>query len=160
MVISPDETLVIFDERAWPLVVISFPSEHVALEVLEEYFPQMEELMARGKPFAMMVDVRSVTSSLDSTIRGTLSEWLKKTSADRGRTNACVALLVKSAFIRGIVTGLLWLRDPSERDGEHRMLSTAAEGVNWCIEKLQNNAAVDDFDPDEVRRLLAKYDKS
>ena len=83
-------------------------------------------------PVAWVTDLSNITKA-PATQRKALAEHLKQFEAFSERWNAGSALIVPSAWLRGLVTAVFWVSPPKY---PHKTFSELLPGQRWAQEQL------------------------
>jgi hypothetical protein len=83
-------------------------------------------------PVAWVIDLSNITKA-PATQRKALAEHLKHFEAFSERWNAGSALIVPSAWLRGLVTAVFWVSPPKY---PHKTFSELLLGERWAQEQL------------------------
>ena len=92
------------------------------------YFVKQRELLARGKRWLHLVDIRLVTRLPDARARAVVSAETAALNELSARWNAGTATVIASPIVRGILTAIHWLSPPP-----HPFLNVASveEGLTF-----------------------------
>ena len=110
----------------------TFPSEATD-EELSACFRAREEWARRGRYHVAGVSDLSNITKAPGTQRKALAEHLKQFEAFSERWNASSALIVPSAWLRGLVTAVFWVSPPKY---PHKTFSELLPGARWAQEQL------------------------
>ncbi|MDH4283606.1 MAG: hypothetical protein OEV36_13200 [Myxococcales bacterium] len=120
-----------------PLYRWTFPSEATD-EELHACFQARNEWARRVRyPVAWVTDLTNITKA-PATQRKALAEHLKQFEAFSERWNAGSALIVPSAWLRGLVTAVFWVSPPKY---PHKTFSELLLGERWAQEQLARKLA-------------------
>ncbi len=115
-----------------PLYRWTFPSEATD-EDLAACIRAREDWVRRARyPFAWIIDLSNV-SSAPATQRKTLAEHLKSCETFSARWNAGSALVVPSAWLRGLTTAVFWVSPPKYPT---ELFSNVTEAERWANKQL------------------------
>ena len=115
-----------------PLYRWTFPSEATD-EELRACFRARNDWARRVRyPVAWVTDLSNITKA-PATQRKALAEHLKQFEAFSERWNAGSALIVPSAWLRGLVTAVFWVSPPKY---PHKTFSELVPGQRWAQEQL------------------------
>jgi len=116
-----------------PIYRWTFPKE-VTDEELSAVFRAREEWAPRvDYPVAWIVDLSNVIYA-PATQRKAFAEHLKRFEAHGPRWNAGSALIVPSAWLRGLVTAVFWLSPPKF---PQKLFSRSLEAEIWAKAQLE-----------------------
>ena len=121
-----------YDDRAWPLVVITAPDEEASEAVFAEHLRRIEQYHQRGGRFLMLVDVRRAPP-MQPTHRRELGEKLAELSQRYPDRLAGMAMVVSSQVQRGILTAVGWVVRPAY---PMRVFVDAGAARSWLESEL------------------------
>jgi hypothetical protein len=123
-----------FDERNWPLIIATCAErlEDASVRQLTSFF---EGIHARKELFALMVDTRPVKTMPSARWRKELSAWSSdaRVQLNTARYNVATAVVISSAFARGVYTALGWMWKPASPTSP---MATVAMAIDWCCDHL------------------------
>lgn len=120
-----------------PIYRWTFPSETTD-EELSACFRARDDWATRVRyHFAWVIDLSNVTKA-PATQRKALAEHLKRLEEFSERWNAGSALVVPSAWLRGLATAVFWISPPKY---PHRTFSELLPGERWAREQLAEKLA-------------------
>jgi hypothetical protein len=99
----------IFDETAWPLLYVRFPSKPLSEEGFEYFIERYTNAVERRTRFATILDSRGLTTAITANQRKQLTEWFEVTGELAGEHHFGIAVLISSAVIRGALKAVTWL---------------------------------------------------
>jgi hypothetical protein len=99
----------IFDETAWPLLYVRFPSKPLSDEGFEYFIERYTMVVERRIPFATILDSRGLTTAITANQRKRLTEWFEVTGPLAGEHHFGIAVLIGNAIIRGALKAVTWL---------------------------------------------------
>jgi len=99
----------IFDETAWPLLYVRFPSKPLSDEGFEYFIERYTATVERRVPFATILDSRGLTTAITANQRKRLTEWFEVTGELAGEHHFGIAVLISHAIIRGALKAVTWL---------------------------------------------------
>ena len=115
-----------------PIYRWTFPSE-ATNEELSACLRAREDWALRARyPIAWVIDLSSVTKA-PATQRKALAEHLKGFEEFSVRWNAGSALIVPSAWLRGLVTAVFWISSPKF---PNQLFSEPLEAESWAKRQL------------------------
>ena len=88
-----------FDETAWPLLYVRFPSR-----------PLNDEGVERRIRFVSIVDSRGLTTAITAHQRKRLTEWFDVTGDLAQEHHFGIAVLINNAIIRGALKAVTWMK--------------------------------------------------
>lgn len=100
----------IFDENAWPLVYVRFPSKPLSDEGFEYFIARYTAMVERRVPFATILDSRGLTTAITAHQRKLLTEWFDVTGELAGEHHFGIAVLINSALVRGALKAVTWVK--------------------------------------------------
>ena len=100
----------IFDETAWPLLYVRFPSKPLSDEGFEYFIERYTATVERRIPFATILDSRGLTTAITANQRKRLTEWFDVTGDLAGEHHFGIAVLISNAIIRGALKAVTWVR--------------------------------------------------
>ena len=114
--------------RAWPIIVVR-PRHNVSDAQLRKALDEYSAMLAsRSGPFVILMDNRH-SPGLSAAQRKIIGEY---NVANEARTRArCrgMAFVMTSAFVRGIMTAVFWLKTPP---AESRVFEDFDEAMQWA----------------------------
>ena len=99
----------IFDETAWPLLYVRFPSKPLSDEGFEFFITRYTEYVERRILFATILDSRGLSTAITAHQRRRLSEWFKVTGPLASEVHFGIAVLFTNPLIRGALKAVTWL---------------------------------------------------
>ncbi len=121
-----------FDEREWPLVNVRYAAIMTSDEA-EEYHRRIGACLARREVFAILADAR-LAEVPSASERMRMASFISQTSDVSSRYVAGMALVVKTAAGRGVLTAVEWLYPPPF---PLKAFATSEEARAWLLERLQ-----------------------
>jgi hypothetical protein len=100
----------IFDDNAWPLLYVRFPSKPLSDEGFEYFIERYTATVERRIPFATILDSRGLTTAITANQRKRLTEWFDVTGDLAGEHHFGIAVLISNALIRGALMAVAWVR--------------------------------------------------
>ncbi len=120
-----------------PLYRWTFPSEATD-EELSACFRARDDWATRMRHhFAWVIDLSNITKA-PATQRKALAEHLERHEEFSERWNAGSALIVPSAWLRGLVTAVFWVSSPKY---PHKTFSEPLEAERWAGRQLASKLA-------------------
>jgi hypothetical protein len=123
----------IFDDNAWPLLYVRFPSKPLSDEGFEYFIERYTATVERRIPFATILDSRGLTTAITANQRKRLTEWFDVTGDLAGEHHFGIAVLISNALIRGALMAVTWVKPipvPIKPFG------SIADASNWVREIL------------------------
>ena len=99
----------IFDEAAWPLLYVRFPSKPLSNEGFEYFIERYTDVVERRVPFATILDSRGLSTAITAQQRKRLTEWFEVTGPIAGEHHFGIAVLMSNAIIRGALKAVTWV---------------------------------------------------
>ncbi len=99
----------IFEETAWPLLYVRFPSKPLSDEGFEYFIDRYTSAVERRIPFATILDSRGLTTAITANQRKRLTDWFEVTGELAGEHHFGIAVLISHAIIRGALKAVTWL---------------------------------------------------
>jgi hypothetical protein len=99
----------IFDDNAWPLLYVRFPSKPLSDEGFEYFIERYTAVVERRIPFATILDSRGLTTAITAHQRKRLTEWFEVTGKLAGEHHFGIATLISNALIRGALKAVTWV---------------------------------------------------
>jgi hypothetical protein len=87
-------------------------------------------MLARRTKHLMLCDARS-GHVMPATQRRLFGDWLSESSEASGRYTVGMAIVVDNALIRGALTAVLWVREPS---CPTKAVATVDDGIAFLVE--------------------------
>ena len=100
----------IFDEKAWPLVYVRFPSKPLSDEGFEYFIERYTAMVERRMRFATILDSRGLTTAITAHQRKRLTEWFEVTGDLAGEHHFGIAVLINNSIIRGALKAVTWVK--------------------------------------------------
>jgi len=100
----------IFDDNAWPLLYVRFPSKPLSDEGFEYFIERYTVTVERRIPFATILDSRGLTTAITANQRKRLTEWFDVTGDLAGEHHFGIAVLISNALIRGALMAVTWVK--------------------------------------------------
>jgi hypothetical protein len=101
-----------YDERAWPIVVVTMPVEELTGADLLRHMDRMSSFSTRDTQFVQIIDVRTA-NSLSANGRRLVAERMDQDEEAHPRTLIGVAIVLATPLHRGIFKAISWLsRNP------------------------------------------------
>ena len=124
----------IFDESAWPLVYVRYPSNGLKDEGLEVFLERVMSYLRRRDRFACLIDCRGMTMAHTANQRRRIAEWLAEPELQRLSPHAiAMAVLFRSALIRGALTAVNWIKPPP---APVKAFGSVAESAPWLRQRF------------------------
>lgn len=98
-----------FDETAWPLLYVRFPSKPLSDDGFEHFISRYTDLVERRLPFATILDSRGLSTAITAQQRRRLTEWFEVTGPLAGEHHFGIAVLMSNAIIRGALKAVTWV---------------------------------------------------
>ena len=99
----------IFDEAAWPLLYVRYPSKPLSDEGFEYFIERYTAAVERRVPFVTILDSRGVTTAMTARQRKRLIEWFEVTGELASKVHFGIAVLIGSAVVRGALRAVTWI---------------------------------------------------
>lgn len=99
----------IFDDAAWPLLYVRFPSKPLSDEGFEHFITRYTDYVERRIPFATILDSRGLSTAITAQQRRRLTEWFEVTGPLAGEHHFGIAVLMSNAIIRGALRAVTWV---------------------------------------------------
>lgn len=100
----------IFDEAAWPLLYVRFPSKPLSDDGFEYFIARYTGVVERRMRFATILDSRGLTTAITAHQRRRLTEWFDVTGDLAGEHHFGIAVLISNAIIRGALKAVTWVK--------------------------------------------------
>jgi len=100
----------IFDEVAWPLLYVRFPSKPLSDDGFEYFIARYTAAVERRVRFATILDSRGLTTAITAHQRRRLTEWFDVTGDLAGEHHFGIAVLISHAIIRGALKAVTWVK--------------------------------------------------
>jgi hypothetical protein len=109
--VSPDvhQFGLIFDDNAWPLLYVRFPSKPLSDEGFEYFIERYTAMVERRIGFATIVDSRGPTTAITAHQRKLLTDWFEITGELAREYHFGIAVLISNALIRGALKAVTWV---------------------------------------------------
>ncbi|MBT8468261.1 MAG: hypothetical protein HKN10_11105 [Myxococcales bacterium] len=100
----------IFEESAWPLAYVRFPSKPLSDDGFEYFIERYTAMVERQRPFATILDSRGLTTAITAHQRKLLTDWFDVTGELAGEYHFGIAVLMSNALIRGALKAVTWVK--------------------------------------------------
>ena len=100
----------IFDDAAWPLLYVRFPSKPLSEEGFEFFITSYTATVERRIPFATILDSRGLSTAITAQQRKRLTEWFDVTGDLAGQHHFGIAVLMSNPIIRGALKAVTWVK--------------------------------------------------
>jgi hypothetical protein len=128
----------IFDEAAWPLVYVRYPSNGLNDEGLEVFLERILSYLRRREKFACLIDCRGMTMAHTANQRRRIAEWLAEPELERLSPHAsAIAVLFRSALIRGALTAVNWIKTPP---APVKAFGSIADAAPWLRQRFSEES--------------------
>lgn len=119
---------------ALPLVVTVGATTYADTE-FDEMCAGFDALFARGERYALITYTPDGGEMPSARARKRIADWADSPRIRSQSKKLCVAsaTVVQSALARGALTAIMWVWKPA---APHRAVAHAAEGIDWCLERL------------------------
>jgi hypothetical protein len=98
-----------FDDTAWPLLYVRFPSKPLCDDGFEFFITRYTEYVERRILFAAILDSRGLSTAITASQRKRLTEWFQVTGPLAGEVHFGIAVLFSNALIRGALKAVTWV---------------------------------------------------
>jgi len=98
-----------FDDAAWPLLYVRFPSKPLSDDGFEFFIARYTEYVERRILFATILDSRGLSTAITAHQRKRLTEWFQVTGPLAGEVHFGIACLFSNALIRGALKAVTWV---------------------------------------------------
>jgi SpoIIAA-like len=109
----PETKLTLFDDVAWPFVVVRWPSQPLSDAEFSAAMAQIAKYFERGERFGLVMDI-SVAPMLSAERRRDVAEQMDENQRRYLGRLVGIALVTSSSFHRGIMNAINWLRQQQE----------------------------------------------
>lgn len=128
----------IFEESAWPLVYVRYPSNGLNDQGLEVFLERVMSYLRRRDRFACLIDCRGMTIAHTANQRRRIAEWLAETELQRLSPHAiAIAVLFRSALIRGALTAVNWIKPPP---APVKAFGSVADSAPWLRQRFEEES--------------------
>jgi hypothetical protein len=100
----------IFDDNAWPLLYVRFPSKPLSDEGFKHFIERYTVMVERRVRFATILDSRGLTTAITANQRKRLTDWFDITGELAGEYHFGIAVLISNALIRGALKAVTWIK--------------------------------------------------
>jgi hypothetical protein len=125
-----------FDERDWPIVRVTYP-HHMSENEAADYYQRLRECLKRKRRFALLMDARQAELPTAAE-RAQITEFWRATAEESARLLVGIAVVMKTALGRAVVTALCWAYTPPFAI---RSFGTLFEGEHWLRDRLALHAS-------------------
>lgn len=124
----------IFEETAWPLAYVRYPSNGLDDEGLEVFLGRIMSYLRRREKFACLVDCRGMTMAHTANQRRRIAEWLAEPELQRLSPHAiAIAVLFRNPLIRGALTAVNWIKAPP---APVKAFGSVADSAPWLRQRF------------------------
>ena len=128
----------IFEESAWPLVYVRYPSNGLNDQGLEVFLERVMSYLRRRDRFACLIDCRGMTIAHTANQRRRIAEWLAEPELQRLSPHAiAIAVLFRSALIRGALTAVNWIKPPP---APVKAVGSVADSAPWLRQRFEEES--------------------
>jgi len=128
----------IFEESAWPLVYVRYPSNGLNDQGLEVFLERVMSYLRRRDRFACLIDCRGMTIAHTANQRRRIAEWLAEPELQRLSPDAiAIAVLFRSALIRGALTAVNWIKPPP---AAVKAFGSVADRAPWLLQRFEEES--------------------
>ncbi len=100
----------IFDDNAWPLLYVRFPSTPLSIEGFAYFLDRYTAMVERRAPFATILDSRGLTTAITARQRKQLTDWFDGMEELARQYHFGIAVLISHAHIRGGLRAVTWIK--------------------------------------------------
>jgi len=148
------ESEVLLDKQAWPLVMVSFPPGKITNRAFETYLNNLEALFLTETQYVTVTDSTLLQTSINAEQWAMLDRWIAKNASLIASLSLGNAIVVNSSLIRGVLTALYWVKKPPN---PHKVVSSVQAGIAWGITQLLNQGAISSEQAGKIKRELASF---
>jgi len=102
----------LLDTSRWPLVVVEAPKRPVTDEEIDAFVAAQHAMLARGQRYVEIADTRDV-HMMPPSQRKKFADFLRETDPVATQMCAGLAIVVRSPLMRGGMTAIFWIFQPS-----------------------------------------------
>jgi hypothetical protein len=121
------------DTRPFPLVILEFAGKRVADADYVAALGAVEAILRSGEKSFLLTDA-SRLSEAPATQRKYAGEWTARTAELQSSHSLGGAVVVSSAFMRGVVTAIHWLKKPP---APTQVFTTRDEAIVYAVETIE-----------------------
>ena len=125
----------IFDETAWPLLYVRFPSKPLSDAGFEHFINRYTEVVERRIPFATILDSRGLSTAITAQQRRRLTEWFVVTGPIAEKHHFGIAVLMSNAIIRGAMKAVTWIAPVPVPISPHGSIADAAPWIRAIFQE-------------------------
>lgn len=118
------------DFTHYPLVVVTTPKQRTSDEEVLKFIEGQRGLLARRTKHLALCDARS-GHAMPATQRKIFGDWLRESADASRRYTMGMAIVVDNALIRGALTAVLWVVEPT---CPTKAVSTLEDGFAFLTE--------------------------
>jgi hypothetical protein len=96
------------ETHEWPLVRVTF-DQTVDDEEFADYVRAQSEVLDRGEPYVMLLDVRT-GGALNAAQRHAIAQFARRRHDDIARLCKLAVFVISNPIVRGVLTTVLWLQ--------------------------------------------------
>ena len=122
----------------WPVVTLDINASPMLDQDFERMFDAMTRVLKRERRFTLIIDARGSSSKLTGSVRTVIQSALSKIYEDLGRYQVATAIVLESAYAKGLMTSVLWiLQQLGDRDQHnYAVFATYGEAAKWAVAQL------------------------
>lgn len=99
-----------FDDNAWPLLYIRFPSTPLDDQGVEYFIRRYSAIIELRIPFVSIIDSRGLSNSISANQRKKLTEWFDVSGPLASEHHHGIAVLINNAIVRGALKAVTWVK--------------------------------------------------
>ncbi|MEM7137011.1 MAG: hypothetical protein AAF500_10555 [Myxococcota bacterium] len=98
-----------FDDSAWPLLYVRFPSKPLSDEGFEHFIERYTSYVERRVLFGSIIDSRGLSTAITPSQRRRLATWFEVTGPLAADVHFAIAVLLSNPLIRGALKAVTWV---------------------------------------------------
>lgn len=119
-------------DHDFPIVQTVYP-DRMTMETLAPYFAAYEDVLALGRPFVSIVDMRPCGAMPSADVRREIAEWGKRVAAPRERFVKGVSFIVERPLLRAALAVVHWQAPPRQPTRVFKDSDPALDFVVECL---------------------------
>jgi hypothetical protein len=124
---------IVVDRSRFPLVIQSMFADFGEADV-DHMFAEYEELLRRAEPYVIIVDLHPKATIPGAAERQRIARWWLPRRELVNALNVCTVTVMPSELMRGALTAILWLVQPSN---PYKVAANMRDGVELAIGVLR-----------------------
>ena len=108
--LGAEEFGLLFDDTAWPILYIRFPSTPLSSEGVDYFIERYSAVIDLRVPFVSIIDSRGLYNAIGAQERKKLTEWFDVSGPLAAGHHFGIAVLLTSPLVRGALKAVTWMK--------------------------------------------------